>query len=351
MLTALRLRNFRCYSALNWEIPARGAILLGGNAQGKTSLLEAICFGLALHSPRATRLDRLATHGCADFGLALDTDESTRRLVWQDRKLSMSVQGAPRRDYADYLSDSSPVVWLGNNDIALVTGGAEERRQYLDFLGAQWHPAYRTALREYRKALKSRNSLLRHPRRTTAALQSYACILSRHGETLRTLRRQLLSLLQPHICQHHGAISSQAENAALAYRPSATRPLLEEWERSLEADERAGFTTIGPHRDDFELSINGAPAAAYASEGQQRTLAIALVLAQASLLQVETGHAPALLIDDVFGELDPPRRHALLALLPTDSQLFITTTHLDWLKEAPPAPIVRVNNQALSPNS
>ncbi len=345
MLNALRLRNFRCYTTLNWNIPAEGALLLGSNAQGKTSLLEAICFALTLHSPRTGKLDKLATHGSADFGVSLSTDTDTRKLLRQQRKLSLSVNGAPRRDYTDYLADALPVVWLGNTDIALVTGGAEERRSYLDFVGAQWHPAYRTALLEYRKALKSRNLLLRNPRHTAATLRSYATLLARHGEVLISLRSQLLELLHPHIRRYHSGISARGENVNLAYSPAAQPPLLPAYEQAVEADIRAGFTTIGPHRDDFSLLVDGAPAADFASEGQQRTLATALVLAQAGLLQVETGRAPILLIDDIFGELDPERRKALLALLPEDSQIFITTTHLDWLGTAPaPLPVINISD-------
>ena len=345
MLRTLRLRHFRCYRALNWEIPAEGALLWGSNAEGKTSLLEALCFALTLHTPRAHKLDRLAMHGEDNFGISLTTEDGTRRVTWQDRKLNMVVNGANRKDYNDYLADAPPVVWLGNGDIALVTGGAEERRNYLDFLGVQWHPAYRGALREYRKALKSRNMLLRNPRRNAATLRSYAQLLSRYGEILVQLRSQLLNLLQPHICDYHTRISDGRENVTLTYAPSTDRPLSEALEHSLDADERAGFTTVGPHRDDFRLLISGAAAADYASEGQQRTLATALVLAQAGLLLVETGHAPILLIDDIFGELDPARRISLLSLLPSDSQVFITTTHLNWLEGKPaPLPVIRIND-------
>ncbi|MBQ2380099.1 MAG: DNA replication and repair protein RecF [Akkermansia sp.] len=345
MLTSLRLRNFRCYTTLNWNIPAEGALLLGANAQGKTSLLEAICMALTLHTPRASRLERLAAHGSAEFGISLSSDADTRKLLWQNRKLAMVVDGVNVRDYADYLAQAPPVVWLGNTDMALVTGSAEERRHYLDFVGSQWHPGYRSALKEYRKALKSRNLLLRNPRHTAATLRSYAELLSRYGEVLVTLRRQLLALLHPHIRRYHRDISARGEEISLRYCPSTELPLMEALEQSVATDERAGFTTVGPHRDDFELLVAGAPAADFASEGQQRTLATAMVLAQAGLLQVETGHAPILLIDDIFGELDPSRRKALLSLLPDDSQVFITTTHLDWLGNTPLAlPVLRIEN-------
>ncbi|MDO5471918.1 MAG: DNA replication and repair protein RecF [Akkermansia sp.] len=344
MLHALRLKNFRCYKALNWQIPAEGALLLGRNAQGKTSLLEALCFALSLHTPRTGKLEHLATHGSSEFGISLSTDSGTRKVLWQQRRLTLSTDGHPCRDYGDYLTGAPPVVWLGNEDISLVTGGAEDRRRYLDFLGTQWHPAYRTALREYRKVLKGRNLLLRNPRHTPATLRSYAELLSRHGEVLMSLRHQLLALLQPHIRHFHSNISSKGEDITLTYRPSVQGSLSEALAASVANDERAGFTTVGPHRDDFDLDIAGAAAAEYASEGQQRTLATAMVLAQACVLQVETGHAPTLLIDDIFGELDPSRRKALLSMLPEDSQIFITTTHLDWLGDMPsPLPVLTID--------
>ena len=349
MIRALRLRNFRCYAELQWEVPPEGAVLVGENAQGKTSLIEAVCVGLSLHSPRAARLHRLAQHGCRGFGISLDTDTGTRRLVWEPGRLEMAVNGASRQDYADYLADAPPVVWLGNQDMMLVTGAAEQRRVYLDFVGTQWHPEYRAHLLAYRKALKSRNLLLRHPRRDAKALQSYARVLARHGEALWALRRQLLGLLAPHVAQHHEQISAaRREEVLLRYHTGANLPLEEALEQSLEADVKSGFTTVGPHRDDIELHINGMQAAVYASEGQQRTLAIALILAQASLLFAETGQAPALLIDDIFGELDPGRRQALLGTLPEDSQTFITTTHLHWLGDASlPLPLQRISHASI----
>ena len=348
MLLTLRLRNFRCYPTLNWDIPAEGALLYGSNAQGKTSLLESSCFALTLHSPRTSRMDRLSMHGMADFGISLDTDEGTRRLLWQQKKLRMEVDGAPRRDYTDYLADARPVVWLGNTDMALVTGAAEDRRAYLDFLGSQWHPAYRPALLEYRKALKSRNLLLRNPRHSEATLRSYAVILARNGKILCELRARLIELLRPHISRLHYSISGGEEDIAITYRPSTTLPLEQALQESLPADTRAGFTTVGPHRDDFELSIHGRSAAEFASEGQQRTLATALVLAQSGFLQVQTGYSPTLLIDDIFGELDPTRRRALLAQLPSDSQVFITTTHTDWLQDTPATlPLLQIQAGAI----
>lgn len=343
MLTTLRLSHFRCYGSLKWDIPAEGAVLLGSNAQGKTSLLEALCFALTLHSPRTNRADRMVQEGNTAFGISLDTEHGNRRLLWENRRLSLRLNGADAPDYAAYLSDALPVTWLGNGDMALVRGPAEERRRFLDFLGTQWHPGYRDALLAYRKALKSRNALLRHPGRSAAVLRSYAELLAQHGEILIQLRDMLLARLIPHVAHHHRLISGGEEAVSLQYLPSCRPPLAAAINAARSTDERAGYTTLGPHRDDFSLNISGRPAAEYASEGQQRTLATALLLAQCSLLQEETGQPPILLIDDIFGELDPARRRALLSSLPEESQVFITTTHLDWLRDSPcPLPVCSV---------
>lgn len=349
MLTTLRLSNFRCYSTLRWSIPAEGAVLLGANAQGKTSLMEALCFALTLHSPRATRLDKLVKQGEKSFGISLETHDGTRRLLWQARKLQLHVNGAERKDYNDFLADTYPVTWLANSDMNLVNGASEDRRRYLDFLGTQWHPVYRQALQAYRKALKSRNALLRNPRRSAATLRSYAHLMSQHGEILMQLRHQLIERLQPHVAHYHRSISAGIEHVQLAYNPSCSENLEEAMEASMDTDIRMGHTTVGPHRDDFSLFIENMAAAEFASEGQQRTLAIALQMAQGGMLQEETGKAPILLIDDIFGELDTTRRRALLNVLPTDAQIFITTTTLEWLGDMQiNLPVVNINAAAIT---
>ncbi len=351
MLHSLRLQHFRCYEGLSWTIPAQGAILCGDNAQGKTSILEAICFALTLHSPRSARLDKLAQHGQAGFGISLSSGEHTRRVAWQPRQLDLRVDGEARRDYGDFLHDAAPVSWLGNRDISLIHGAADDRRKYLDFLGTQWHPGYRQALLRYKKALKSRNALLKNPRSSAASIQSFTLVLAEQGEILHTLRDLLLRRLAPYVRQIHAAISAQLEEVELSLQSSCPHGSLAlALEDSLSDDRRLGHTTKGPHRDDMHIFIHGKAAASYASEGQQRTIACALQLAQANMLSHETGRAPILLIDDIFGELDVTRRLALLRAIPQDSQVIITTTQLGWLgDELAPLPVFRVSDGQIIP--
>lgn len=237
---------------------------------------------------------------------------------------------------------------MGNDDLSLVRAGADARRKYMDFLGTQWHPGYRTALFNYRRALKTRNHLLKHKSRDRLQIDAYTRQLALYGTELRSLRASLLELLLPHIIMAYRSIGGRAEQVGAAYRAEEEGDLYERMCAGLDRDIRYGQTQNGPHRDDLEITLNGRSAAQFASEGQQRTIAISLKLAQSSLLTEETGHTPIHLIDDVFGELDPTRRIAFLQALPADAQSLITTTHLDWLHDTPcPLPAFRLENFTL----
>lgn len=334
MLAQLRLVDFRCYRNFRWEIPPSGAIIVGNNAGGKTSILEAICFLLRLQSPRTSKPANLIRHETPRFGIKAGILNQTRRIVWDGKMNDLQVDGEPRTDQKSYLMDSFPVVWLGNSDLDLVRAGADSRRKYLDFLGSQWHPVYRNELIRYNRALKSRNLLLKKNSPDRRQLDAYTQALALHGTKLIAIRRELITILTPHAIQSFLSIGKSEEAFTLDYLPSVENDLEQALNADLNKDIRYGQTQSGPHRDDIALLIDGKPSAQFASEGQQRTIAIALKMAQSSLLREETGHAPIHLIDDVFGELDPARRTALLQALPTDSQSIITTTHLDWMPES-----------------
>ncbi len=337
-LTSLRLRDFRCFPALHCALGDHLTLFTGDNAQGKTSLLEAVCVLLRLQSPRTSTGKELARFGSTGFGIAgtLHGQELTHTTAGSDKKLLLN--GEPARRTADYLAASGLVVWMGNGDLELVTGTGEPRRRFLDFLGSQLYPEYRPALKAYEKALRQRNFLLKRDATPPwREIDAYTSVLAPHGQTLLALRAALLQALTPHAAAAHAAISAVPEVLSLTFIPGGdeenlTAQLLEH--RAEEARRRV--TVRGPHRDDFAIALNELPAGTFASEGQQRTLALALKLAQATLLHEARQQAPILLLDDIFGELDPHRRNALLTALPAGSQKLITTTHLGWL-DAPPA--------------
>lgn len=335
MLCSLRLMDFRCFESLDLAVPAAGVILTGDNAQGKTSILEALCLLVRLHSPRTHRMASLGRIGSKGFGIAGDPWQSTRKVLHSREGLVLKAEGEIRPSQTSYLADGGLVVWMGNEDLELVRGPGEGRRRFLDFLGAQIDPNYRRSWSRYRRALRAKNLLLKEGRSRDAEIASYEEILIEHGGNLMESRAHLIRELAPLAAEAQQVVSGRDERLTLNYLPASGPDLRESMRQSRDRETRLRQAVIGPHRDEIDLRIHGMPAAEFASEGQQRTLALALKLAQGKLLERCGGKSPIYLMDDIFGELDPGRRNALMNYLPPLAQKWITTTHLDWLHETP----------------
>ena len=172
MLSSLRLRNFRCFATLHCPLAAGTSVFIGENAQGKTSVLEAVCLLLRLQSPRTTRPTEVVKFGGQEFGVAGTWGKQELKHTQTNGVRQLWVGGVATSKPAQYLEASGLVVWMGNGDLELVTGSGEPRRRYLDFLGVQLFPDYRVALSRYEKALKTRNFLLK--RRVRAEFQRVA---------------------------------------------------------------------------------------------------------------------------------------------------------------------------------
>ena len=333
MLTRLRLHQIRCFGTVEARFdPAVVEVFTGANAQGKTSLLEAICLLLRLQSPRTQsvadlvrfRDDRGAVEG--DFA-----DRLLRVVIGSERRFQVDGQVCGRS--RSYLESSGLVVWMGNEDMALVKGGGEGRRRFLDFAASQIHPGYLDSLRHYERALRARNHLLKQPSLDFRQLDAYAKLMVAHGAPVTAARRDLVARLGPEAAFFQDEIGGRHEVLALRYDDASPGGLAAALAETGGEEQRRRVTVVGPHRDDLVLEVNALAAGAFASEGQQRTVALALKLAQARVLRAATERWPLLLVDDVFGELDPGRRHRLWANLPRQAQCFVTTTTLAWLRE------------------
>lgn len=335
MLRSLRLMDFRCFESLELGVPAAGAILTGDNAQGKTSILEALCMLVRLHSPRTHRMPAQARMGGSGFGIAGDPWGEERQVRYSREGLILKVEDEIRPSQSAYLDDGGLVVWMGNEDLELIRGPGEGRRRYLDFLGAQIDPGYRRSWSRYRRALKAKNLLLKEGRPRDAEILSYEEIMVEHGSVLMETRARIIDGLTPFAAEAQRTVSGKEEPLTLRYLPASGPDLRESMLQAKERETRMRQAVVGPHRDDLELRLHGMPAADFASEGQQRTLALALKLAQGKLLEQRGGKLPIYLMDDIFGELDPGRRNALMEHLSPLAQKWITTTHLDWLRETP----------------
>ncbi len=349
MIREVRLHHFRCFETLDFFPASHRTCIVGQNAQGKTSILEAVCVLLRLQSPRTTTTAELIQSGADAFsieGLFADTRLQYRhtpegRTIFLDSKLQ------PKS--TDYLS-TARITWFSNADLDLVKGSSSARRRYLDFLGTQSVPGYRKALRDYERALRSRNSLLKdtRPRREIAAFDPP---LLEAGEFLLSARARLAASLSPRSTSACSEISSSSDDLKIEYRPGCQLPFSEALAASRLEDERLRQTVCGPHRDDLDFQLNGLKASSFASEGQQRTIALALKIAQAR--QIETMHSepPVLLLDDIFGELDTARRNRLLQALPQGAQTLITTTFLDWAQDAEEMTVFNLAGKTLTPAS
>lgn len=336
MVQRLLVRDFRCFTEAELSLHPALTLFVGDNAQGKTSLLEALCVALRLQSPRTATRSDLIRFGARNALVEIQLHEHLLRFALSATTRRLAVDNAVLTRSADYLLHSTRVVWMDHSDMLLVRGGAEHRRRYLDFAAAQIHPHYLPALRHYERLLRSRNHLLKRDARINwRQADAYATALEEHGKLIADCRRQLIDQLLPALSRALHQLSSGCEQVHIRYEPGfdTTLGLAAQLRQARADEERSRTTAAGIHRDDIVLWINERPAQAFASEGQQRSLSLSLKLAQADLLAQNSGTHPLLLIDDVFGELDPNRRRALLAALPETSQKVITTTTVQWLHE------------------
>jgi len=346
MVSKLFVRDFRCFSALEIDFHPESTCIIGPNASGKTSLLEAVSVLTRLQSPRTNSLVQLVRLGAK--GLVTDGFVSDYHLqfYYSANRRKLALDAVEQKSSNTYL-EVAKVVYFANSDIGLIRGAGETRRRFLDFVGSQLFKNYREILRSYEKALHSRNFYLKMIPARPREVSAYSKPLLQFGLQLTALRAFLLERLDPHLIESFAAISDRNETLRLCYQPGATADFEKALRESEGEELRLRMTIVGPHRDDFQLFLNAKPADLFASEGQQRTVAIALKLAQAKTLELESKKPPLLLIDDVFGELDPARRNRLFSALPSRGQRLVTTTHLDWLESLPVGKVYRIRESSL----
>ncbi len=338
-LRQLRLRDFRNYGRLDVEFSPGFHVLLGNNAQGKTNILEAIYLLATLRSFRGVSSAQIVRHGQTGFFVGGKThhgDDHEIKLYWSAKERSLAVDGRPIRKLSEFLGIFRAVVFC-SEDLQLVKGSASRRRRYLDLLLTQTHPTYLPLLHRYVRAVRSRNALLKQRVQDPAALEAFTGEMVAAGTRLVEMRRELLPEISPLACQAYQKITNAAEELRLDYHPSVRGDFLVEL-RKVEARERAmRMTLLGPHRDELALTLDGKPAAQFGSEGQKRSVVIALKIAQAEHLTRLHGSPPVLLIDDIMGELDLKRRSGFLPLLQrahqAHSQVFMTCTEENWPSE------------------
>lgn len=331
MLTQLQLKDFRCFESLSLRLNPCFNFFVGPNGEGKTSILEGVCVLLRLQSQRSSSLAPVIRAGTKSFGLAGVFNDHSLRFTYGRLRRRLEFDGIDQRTATDYLQ-LARVVAFSNTDIELIRGSSEARRRYLDFIAFQIDPRYRPTLRAYERALRSRNALLKAIPVRLREIAAYDPPLIEHGTELGKLRSALVGRLAPLVAAAYGGISNNRERVDVQFAPGNEPDFGDHLARTRDEQMRLRQTVVGPHRDDLDLFIDGMDAQLYASEGQQRTFALALKLAQARLFS-ETGTDPLLLMDDIFGELDPDRRNELFSALPQTAQILVTSTTPKWPQE------------------
>jgi DNA replication and repair protein RecF len=338
-LAHLRLRDFRNYSRLDADFAPGFHVLIGDNAQGKTNILEAIYLLATLRSFRGVGSAQMLQHGKKGYFVGakvVGQGEHEIKMYWSSTERKLALDTQPVRKISDYLGVLRAVVFC-TEDLQLIKGTARMRRRFLDLLLSQTHKLYLPLLQRYAQALRSRNALLKQRVIDEAALESFTHELVEIGNQLIEFRRELLPKISPLARLAYRRISNDAEDLRLEYQPAVKQEFSLELAQSRQRERAFRSTLIGPHRDDVELLLNEKPAAKFGSEGQKRTLAIALKMAQAEYFTGIHGTPPILLIDDVMGELDVKRRSGFLPLLERThharSQVFMTCTEENWPRE------------------
>ena len=338
-LAHLRLRDFRNYTRLDADFSPGFHLLLGDNAQGKTNILEAIYLMATLRSFRGVGGAQMIRHGQKGYfagGNVVGRGGHEIKIYWSARERKLALDGQPVKKLADYFGTLRAVVFC-TEDLQLVKGTARARRRFLDLLLAQTRPGYLPLLQRYMHAVRARNALLKQRAVDEAALDSFSQELVKHGNEIIRARRELAPKFSPLARLAYRRISNDAEELRIEYHPSVKKDFAVELAQSRLRERTYRSTLVGPHRDDLQLLLHEKSAAQFGSEGQKRTLAIALKMAQAEFLAGIHGSPPILLIDDVMGELDLKRRSGFLPLLENarkaSGQVFMTATEENWPSE------------------
>jgi DNA replication and repair protein RecF len=338
----IALRHFRSYDDLDWAPDPGVNLLLGANGAGKTNLLEAIAYLSTLRSFRSVPDGGLVEDGeeAAVIRAAISSGERERLI-----EVEMPRSG-PRRTQvdksrlqrmADLLGVLRVIAFLPD-DLDLVKRGPAYRRDLLDSVAVQLWAAAHHDQAELDRAIRQRNAFLKSGLRDDTTLSVWDARLAQSGGRVLSRRARVIETVSPHLETAYRDIAGQPQKAAVGYvatwggeiAPETTAADFTTWiqealERVRRVDYDRRLTSVGPHRDEPVLLLDGFDTRTHGSQGEQRTMALALKLAAHRAVADTTGEPPVLLLDDVFSELDPERSAALAKTLPSDAQTMITS--------------------------
>ena len=337
----LKLKDFRNYKDLAIDFDKRVNLITGQNAQGKTNLIESLymsSMGRSFRTNHDAEMIRFGQDSCYIKVLADKEFTSTKVeiLLSSNMKKAIKKDGSSIRRTAD-LIDNIIIVIFSPDDLKIVKDEPEKRRRFIDRELSQIKPAYFDAFMKYRRALNERNSYLKSDDIKESMLDIWDEGLIKYGALVMKYRSDFIEDISNIAGKIHGRITNGKEHLGLKYIPNVAfagdvKTQEEFIERELvaarERDIKTGTTFKGPQKDDISFIIDNINVRNYGSQGQRRTAALSLKLAELELIKRETGENAILLLDDVMSELDEERREYLIRAL-TENQIFITTTDID----------------------
>lgn len=339
-LNHLELRNYRNYRELNLKLAEHVNIFYGKNAQGKTNLLEAItllCLGKPFRTKKESDLIKWGTEYCFCRGLFHDREYGTQiEIGIGDKEKRIKVDGQIVKNNTVF--GQIPVVIFSPDDLQLIKGAPQQRRDFIDLYLAQIEPQYRFVYINYLKTLQQRNRLLKQGFVDHEELETWNEQLVDKGTKVIEFRNSLIIAVKPYIAEAHRIISGEKEDLELEYLSFNNQKIVddeefikkkfnEELQNYKKLELKRGLTLVGPHRDELRLTINQQiELKNFGSQGQQRTAALSLKLGLVEKIKEARNINPLILLDDVMSEFDNQRKQHLLQLLISSSQTFLTST-------------------------
>lgn len=349
-INALQLRSYRNYETLDVTFDNKINVIIGENAQGKTNLLEAI-FILAFTKSYRTSQDRELILWDEEFAKITGTIEKENKqqfpleIIFHKNGKKAKLNRIEQSKLSDYIGAIN-VVMFAPEDLNLVKGSPQIRRRFIDMELGQIEPMYIYHLGQYKKVLRQRNNYLKQLQYDRSKDRTFLHILTEqlaeHAAIVLYRRFHFLKLLRKWAIPIHFQISRELEELKILYDSSIEvlesddeakleSKYMEEFTRVEESEIQRGTTLLGPHRDDLTFYINDKDVKLFGSQGQQRTTALSLKLAEIDLIHDQIGEYPILLLDDVLSELDDFRQSHLLSTIAGKVQTFVSTTNIDGI--------------------
>lgn len=340
IVKSINLKDYRNYELLNIELSDKTNIIYGDNAQGKTNILESMYVGATTKSHRGSKDKELIRFGCDEAHIKMivcrnDIDYRIDMHIKKNKAKGIAVNGIPLKRSVEMFGIVN-MVFFSPEDLNIIKNGPAERRRFLDSEICQLSRLYMIELANYNKVVAQRNKLLKEisfSGRMADTLEIWDEQMVRYGTSIISERKKFISRLNDILSEIHQNLTGGKEQILITYEPNVSEEAFsEELKAGRERDLRFGQSYTGPHRDDFCVRVNDIDIRKYGSQGQQRTAALSLKLAEIRLVEEEIHDTPVLLLDDVLSELDGSRQNYLLQSIHS-IQTLITCTGLDEFVE------------------